>query len=144
MYVVTNPTFCHNGCHHVLLDIEFAGVEAPCIPQDGELPGQKDCFQEGVSREGEQLSDTSCDRNARLMNAEELVDKPSVKESICQRVPRIPSVWQGSRNVMVVDIPGCNEDCSDKPNTKCARGNRGVIMIVNHSTNLGVWRVLAK
>jgi len=63
----------------VLLEIEPPGVETPCVTEGGKLPGWKDCFQEFASWEGEQLSDVGWDRNTWLANAEELVDKPSVR-----------------------------------------------------------------
>ena len=44
----------------------------------------------------------------------------------------------------MTDIPDCNEDRSDKPGTEGARGHRWVIVVINHSTDLGVWRVLVK
>ena len=62
----------------MLLGVELAGVEAPCVPEGGELSGRKGRFQEFACREGKQLSDVCRDRNARLTNTEELVDERSV------------------------------------------------------------------
>jgi len=61
----------------VLLEIELPGVETPSASECGELRGWENCLQEFSSREGKQLGDVCCDRNAGLTNAEELVDKPS-------------------------------------------------------------------
>ena len=67
----------HNSNYHVLLEIELPGVETPSVTEGGELRGREDRLQEFSSREGKQLSDIRCDRDAGLTNAEELVDKPS-------------------------------------------------------------------
>jgi len=56
----------------------------------------------------------------------------------------MPSVRQDSKHAMVIDIPGCNEDRSNKPSAEGARRHFGVIVVIDHSTNLGVRRVLAK
>ena len=45
---------------------------------------------------------------------------------------------------VIINIPCCNEDRSDEPSTEGTRGDRGVIVVVDHSSNLGVWRVLAE
>ena len=63
----------------MLLEIELPGIKTPHVTKGGELPRREDRFQEFTCREGEQLNDIGCDRNAGLTNAEELVDKPSVK-----------------------------------------------------------------
>ena len=41
----------------MLFEIKLPGVETPCVPEGGELPGWEDCFEELASREGKQLSD---------------------------------------------------------------------------------------
>ena len=61
----------------MLLEIKFPGVETPCVPEGGELPGWENCFQELASREGKQLGNVGRDRNTWLANAEELIDEPS-------------------------------------------------------------------
>ena len=42
------------------------------------------------------------------------------------------------------DIPCCNEDSSDEPSAEGTRRHRGVIVVVNHSTDFGVRGVLEK
>lgn len=44
----------------------------------------------------------------------------------------------------VIDKPGCDEDRSDEPSTEGTRGHHGVIVVINHGTNPGVWGVLGK
>ena len=44
----------------------------------------------------------------------------------------------------MIDVPGRDEDRSDEPSAEGTRGHRGIIVVVDHSTNLGVWRVLVK
>jgi len=61
----------------MFLEIKLPGVETPCIPEGGELPGREDRLQEFASREGKQLGDVGRDRDTGLTNAEELVYKPS-------------------------------------------------------------------
>lgn len=51
---------------------------------------------------------------------------------------------EDSRNATVIDVPGCNEDRSDNPSTEGARRHLRVIVVINHSANLGVRRVLGK
>jgi len=46
----------HNGDHHVLLEVEFTRVEAPCITDGGELPDEEDPFPEFTGGEGKELS----------------------------------------------------------------------------------------
>jgi len=50
----------------------------------------------------------------------------------------------GSKNAVIINIPGCDKDCSDEPSTEGARRHSGIIVIVNYGTNLGIWRVLVK
>ena len=45
---------------------------------------------------------------------------------------------------VIINIPCYNEDRSDEPSTEGTRRNRGVVVVINHGTNLGVWGVLAK
>ena len=47
----------HDSDHDVLLEIELAGVETPCVTEGGELSGREDHIQEFTGREGKQLSD---------------------------------------------------------------------------------------
>ena len=99
-YVVSEwegeSNICHNGDHHVLLEIELPGVKTPRITKGGELPSREDRFQEFSSREGEQLGNIACDRDGGLTDTEELVDKPSAKLSISRRVRGVPRFRQGS------------------------------------------------
>jgi len=44
----------------------------------------------------------------------------------------------------MIDIPGGDEDRSDEPDAEGTRGHRGIIVVVDHSTNLGVGRILVK
>ena len=133
---------CHDSDHHVLLEIELPGVETPRVTEGGELPGREDRFQEFSSRECEQLSDICRDRNTGLTNTEELIDKTSVKQLISKCTLMYKTRVGGC--VVVVNIPGRNEDRSNKPSTEGTRWYRGVIVVINHSTNLGVRRILAK
>ena len=127
----------------MFLEIELPGIETPSVTERGELPGREDRFQEFASREGEQLSDICCDSNAGLTNAKELVDETS--ETVDQQTcAGMPSVRQDSENAIVIDIPGCNEDCSDKPSTEGARRHCGIVVVIDHSTNLGVRGVLER
>ena len=80
----------------MLLRIELPGVETPRVTESGELPGREDRFQEFAGREGKQLGDVCYDCDAGLANAEELVDKRSVKWSIGKCVARVLSVLQKS------------------------------------------------
>ena len=131
----------HDSDHHVLLEIESlrVRVETPFVAEGGELPGREDRFQEFTSREGEQLSDIGRNIDTRLTNIEELVDEHSVNRrsvNVCRR--RVCLV------LVMIDIPDRDEDRSDEPSSEGARGHCRIIMIVNHSTNFGVWRVLVK
>ena len=45
---------------------------------------------------------------------------------------------------MMLGIPCCNEDGSDEPSTEGTRRHCGVIVVVDHSTDLGIWGVLVK
>ena len=128
----------------MLLEIELSRVKTPCVTESGELSGRKDRFQEFAGREGEQLGDISRDRDTGLTNAEELVDKPSVKQLIRKCTPRVPSIWQGLGNTVMIDVPGRDEDCSDEPGTEGTRGHRGIVVVINHSTDLGIWGVLVE
>ena len=82
---------CHNGDHHVLLEIEFSGVKTPHVTKGSELPGREDRFQEFAGRESKKLSDVGRDRDAGLTDAEELVDKTSVELSISACARRVAS-----------------------------------------------------
>ena len=86
----------HNSDHHVLLEIELPGVQTPRVTEGGELPSREDQFQEFTSREGQELSDTRCDRDAGLTDAEELVDKPSVEPPISECMLGVPGFGQDS------------------------------------------------
>ena len=68
---------CHDSDHYVLLQIEPPRVETPRVAEGGELPGREDRLQEFTSKEGKQLSDIGRNRDTRLTNFEELVDKRS-------------------------------------------------------------------
>ena len=132
------PDIRHDSDHHVLLEIELAGVKAPRVPEGGEPPGRQDRFQEFAGREGKQLSDICPDRDTWLANAEELVDKRSVKQSIGKRCAK------DAERLVEFDVPGSNEDRSDEPSTESTRRHHGIVMVINHSTDLGIWGVLAK
>lgn len=80
----------------MLLEIELPGIKTPRITKDGELPGREDRFQEFASRESKKLSDIGCDGDAGLTDAEELVDKPSVKPSISTCTRMVPSLRRDS------------------------------------------------
>ena len=69
---------CHDSDHGVLLEIELPWVETPRAAEGGERSGREDCFQEFTSKESKYLSHISRNRDTRLTNMEELVDKPSV------------------------------------------------------------------
>ena len=45
---------------------------------------------------------------------------------------------------MMIDIPSCNEDCSDEPSTEGTRGYHGIVVVINNGTNLNVRGVLGK
>ena len=45
---------------------------------------------------------------------------------------------------VIINIPCCNEDCSDEPSAECICRHHRIVMVVNNSTNLGVWGVLAE
>ena len=128
----------------MLLEVKLPRVETPCVSEGSEPPGREDRFQEFACREGKELSDTGRDRNTGLTNAEELVDKSSVKQSISKCAPRVPSVWWSPKNAVIVDVPGCSEDRSDEPSTEGTRRHCGIIVVVNRSANLGVWGVLKR
>jgi len=80
----------------VLLEIEFPGVKTPRITKGGDLPSREDGFEEFTSREGKQLSDISCDRDAGLTDAKKLVDKRSTELPISECARGMPSFRQGS------------------------------------------------
>ena len=134
---------CHDGDHHVLLEVEPPRVEAPSVAEGGKLPGREGCLQKFASGEGEQLDNICRDSNPGLTDAEELIDKSSAKQSISKYTPSPPSVWQGSKDAVIADIPSCNEDSPDEPGTEGTCGHCGVIVVINHGTNLGVRRILA-
>ena len=62
----------------------------------------------------QQLGNVGTDTNTRVSDAEELVDETS----------------------------GGDEDNTNKPSTESARGNAGVIVVVDDSTHFGVGRIL--
>ena len=127
---------CHDSDHHVLLEIESPRVETPCVAEGGELPGREDCFQEFTSREGKQLSDIGRKPDTRLTNIEELVDKRSVNHrsvDVCVCL-----------DLVTINVPDRDEGCSDEPSAEGTCGHRRIIVVVDHSTNFGVWRVLVK
>ena len=128
---------CHDRNHHVLLGVEPAGIESPCVPEGGELSGREDRFQKFAGGEGQQLSDIGCDRDTGLTNTEELVNESSA-EPLVSKCAKGAGPWQGSRGVAMIDIPGCNKDRSDEPGTESACRYCRVVMVINHSTNLGV------
>ena len=66
----------------MLFGAKPARVETPRVPECGEPPGWENRFQQLSSREGKELRNMGCDRDARLTNAEELVNKCSAKRPI--------------------------------------------------------------
>lgn len=66
----------------MLFEIEPSRVETPCITEGGELLMWEDRFEELASGEGKQLSDIGRDSDTGLTNTEELIDKPSMRQSI--------------------------------------------------------------
>ena len=64
----------------------------------------------------QQLSDVGTDGDTRVSDTEELVDEASSGD----------------------------EDDANKPSTESARGNAGVIVVVNDSTHFGVGRILPR
>ena len=119
----------------MFLEIEPPRVETPGVAEGGKLPGREDCFQEFTSREGEHLSDIDRKLDTKGTNSEVLVDKRSVN---CRSVNWV------FLYLAMIDIPGRDKDRSDEPSTEGACGHRGIIVVVNHSMNFGVWRVLVK
>ena len=49
-----------------------------------------------------------------------------------------------AKNATVIDVPGCDEDCSNEPSTEGTRRHGGVIVVINDGTDLSVWGVLTK
>ena len=99
----------------MLLEIGFAGVE---ILRLHTYPNAVNCFQQFTNRENKQLSDIDCDGDAKLTNADELVDKRSVERLISRSAGRS----------VEIDVLGCNKDRSNEPNAKGARGHRRIIV----------------
>jgi hypothetical protein len=117
----------------MLFHVELSGVKTPGVSEGGKLASRKDLLQEFTCREtaihdrpsaavrggkngrdAQQLGNVRTDADTRVPNTEELIDETT----------------------------SGNENGTNDPGTECAGGQIWVIVVVDHSTDLGVGRVL--
>jgi hypothetical protein len=117
----------------MLLHAELAGIKTPGVSESSKVTGRKDLLQEFACREtaihdktsaaacrglervgAQQLGEVGINVDARVPNAEELIDESTSD----------------------------NEYGTDGPGTECAGGHIWVIIVFNHSTDFCVGRVL--
>ena len=69
-------------------------------------PNVVNCFQQFTNRENKQLGDIDCDGDAKLTNADELVDKRSMERLISRSALRALGVrWRSTHSAATRIVP---------------------------------------
>ena len=106
----------HDRDQHVLLLVEFPGVQAVLSTEELESPVGKDPSEEGSAGVGQKLGDVGTDVHGRVSHEEEGIDERS----------------------------SSGEDAADDPHSKRKNRHGGVVGRVNVGPDLGIRRVFGR